>query len=199
LNAALWVPWFFLPTSTSLPRIVDLGTFIGDLAIGKISLNFFMDKVIFSFAGVDQTQFLGEDGDSSLNSRRWGRCGLGLMPSPFVAVQTMAWLEETIKGEQSDPSNVFHWDGFRLDLPGSATYDPAKPWVFKFRSRDGRIAADYILYIDDSRPTCPTLDECRKSQKNKCDRGFLIYVAQTYPALVPYLKGISLTLDGWRV
>jgi hypothetical protein len=26
-------------------------------------------------------------------------------------------------------------------------------------------------------------------------RGFLVYVAQAYPSLVPYLKGIHLTLD----
>jgi hypothetical protein len=29
-------------------------------------------------------------------------------------------------------------------------------------------------------------------------RGFLIYVARTYPAFTPYLKGIHLTLDSWR-
>ena len=29
-------------------------------------------------------------------------------------------------------------------------------------------------------------------------RGFLLYVTRTYPAMVPYLKGIHLTLDGWR-
>jgi hypothetical protein len=29
-------------------------------------------------------------------------------------------------------------------------------------------------------------------------RGFLVYVTRTYPALVPYLKGIYLTLDSWR-
>jgi predicted NAD/FAD-binding protein len=30
------------------------------------------------------------------------------------------------------------------------------------------------------------------------DRGFLIYVPQTYPAMVPFFKVIHLTLDGWR-
>jgi hypothetical protein len=30
------------------------------------------------------------------------------------------------------------------------------------------------------------------------DCGFIVYVAQTYPAMVPYLKGTHLTLDGWR-
>ena len=29
-------------------------------------------------------------------------------------------------------------------------------------------------------------------------RGFLVYVTRTYPSMVPYLKGIHLTLDSWR-
>jgi hypothetical protein len=30
------------------------------------------------------------------------------------------------------------------------------------------------------------------------NRGFLIYVANTYPAMIPYLKGIHLTIEYWR-
>ena len=30
------------------------------------------------------------------------------------------------------------------------------------------------------------------------DRGFLVYVTQPYPAMVPYLKGVHLTLEMWR-
>ena len=30
------------------------------------------------------------------------------------------------------------------------------------------------------------------------DRGFLVYITRTYDVLTPYLKGIHLTLDGWR-
>jgi hypothetical protein len=29
-------------------------------------------------------------------------------------------------------------------------------------------------------------------------RGFLLYVTRTYPAMVPYLKGFHLTINGWR-
>jgi hypothetical protein len=29
-------------------------------------------------------------------------------------------------------------------------------------------------------------------------RGFLVYVTRTYTTLVPYLKGVHLTLDSWR-
>lgn len=45
----------------------------------------------------------------------------------------------------------------------------------------------------------------RESQKGELfhkslerKRGFLIYVTRTYPSMVPYLKGIHLTLVGWR-
>jgi hypothetical protein len=30
------------------------------------------------------------------------------------------------------------------------------------------------------------------------DQGFLVYVARTYPAMVPYLKGFHLTIETWR-
>ena len=29
------------------------------------------------------------------------------------------------------------------------------------------------------------------------DRGFLVYVTRTYPAMVPYLKGFHLTIEMW--
>ena len=32
----------------------------------------------------------------------------------------------------------------------------------------------------------------------RSDRGFLVYVTQAYPAMVPYLKGIHLSLETWR-
>ena len=30
------------------------------------------------------------------------------------------------------------------------------------------------------------------------DKGFLVYVTQAYPSIVPYLKGIYLSLETWR-
>ena len=32
----------------------------------------------------------------------------------------------------------------------------------------------------------------------ECIRGFLIYVTRTYKWMMPYLKGLHLTFDGWR-
>jgi hypothetical protein len=39
---------------------------------------------------------------------------------------------------------------------------------------------------------------CFNYKKLEQQRGFLVYVVRTYPLLVPYLKGIHLTLDSWR-
>jgi hypothetical protein len=39
---------------------------------------------------------------------------------------------------------------------------------------------------------------CTNHKELERRRGFLLYVTRTYPAMVPYLKGIHLTLDGWR-
>jgi hypothetical protein len=206
---------------------------------------------------------------------------MGLRPSPFCAVQTLAWLEEVIGGDPKDPSNVFRYDKVELNLLGSENYNPSMPWVHKIRLRDGKIAADLLIFVDDARPTGPSEEECWQAARrfasacNHCgvqdaprkrrppsltpgawagsvvhadggevgvrvsqdkwdktrkiirrladeldefycrtslgeslegtdrrrmesDRGFLIYVAQACPSLVPYLKGVHLTIDSWR-
>jgi hypothetical protein len=68
----------------------------------------------------------------------------------------LAWLEEVIAGDPKDPNNVFRYDKVRLNLPGSDDYDPTMPWVHKVRFKDGKIAADFLVFVDDARPTGPT-------------------------------------------
>jgi hypothetical protein len=72
----------------------------------------------------------------------------------------MAWLDETVFGENLDQDNVSRWDVVELNLPDMAQYSPAKPWVYKKRSSDGRITEDVMTYIDDARPTGPIEEEC---------------------------------------
>jgi hypothetical protein len=43
-------------------------------------------------------------------------------------------------------------------------------------------------------PASPHLDH----KELFSDRGFLVYVTRTYPAMVPYLKGFHLTIEMWR-
>ena len=68
----------------------------------------------------------------------------------------MGIAEEVIRGDPSDPTNVFRWDSVELNLPGSKGYDPSRPWVAKYRMEDGRIAADLFIFVDDLRPTSPS-------------------------------------------
>jgi hypothetical protein len=91
---------------------------VGDADIGEMFLHFFMDKCISPFLGVDLTPFIGEYGDCMALWYHWGWCGFGFQPPPFVVVQTMAWLEEVIKGDQSNINNVFWWD-ICITIPGS--------------------------------------------------------------------------------
>jgi hypothetical protein len=194
-------------------------------------------------------------------------------------------LEENIFGNRNDLGNVFHWESLKINLLGSATYDPSKTWVYKERECDGKISSYCLVYVDDLRPTGPSEEECWRSTRRvgcplnhhglqdatwkrrpaaqdggpwagtavhttndgvsvmvaekrwiktlkiiwmlvdevvssrkgseredgsprssqgvdhralESDRGFLIDASQTYPSMVPYLKGVHLTLDSWR-
>jgi hypothetical protein len=84
---------------------------------------------------------------------------MGLKSFPFRAVQAMGVAEEVIRGCRLDPNNVFRWDKVVLNLPGSTDYVPHKPWVYKMRLDDGRLAADLFIFVEDLRPTGPSRKE----------------------------------------
>jgi hypothetical protein len=52
-----------------------------------------------------------------------------------------------------------------MNLPGSVTYDPSKPWVYKECECDGKIAADCFIYVDSFRPTGPSGEECWRATR----------------------------------
>jgi hypothetical protein len=58
LNDWLWVPWFPLPTITTLARAVEVGTHMGDLDVGQMFLNFILELKARVRAGVDLTNFI---------------------------------------------------------------------------------------------------------------------------------------------
>jgi hypothetical protein len=282
LNDLIWVPRFPLPTIGTHLRAVEKGTYMGDLDVGEMFLNFVLHKNLQELCGVDLTKFLNDD-EATKNGTRvwevWLRAAMGVKSSPYQAVQAITIAEEVILGDQCDPANVFRWDRVRLNLPGFDHYDPSLPWVSKVRTMlggDGSsqeiIAADLFIYVDDARVTGSSALECWTAQKKvaaglsslgiqdaarkrrgprqdpgawagsvlRIDgvvpevqvseekwaktkalveelltmltsdwtqlphrrlleiRGFLIYVTRTYKHLTPYLKGLHLTIDGWR-
>jgi len=284
LNAALWVPGFPLPTTNTHLRSVEPGTWLADLDIGEMFLNFPLHESLRTLCGVDLSQYgeilAGRNvklEDWELRSFAWVRSAMGLRPSPYQAVQGGLVAEECILGDREDPANIFRWDKVVLNLPGSASYDPSRAWVYKIRLSDGRVAADLATYVDDQRVSAPTdleawrasrrvasinnylglQDAARKrrgpsqepgawsgsvvrttegqvsvlvSQEKwekgqryiaelrdmwdadrdpdggrrgdrktlETIRGFLQYLTKTYPSVTPYLKGIHLSVDGWR-
>jgi hypothetical protein len=62
---------------------------------------------------------------------QWHCTAMALKPSPYQAVQGMKVAEELIKEDPENPSNPFHWDEVRMNLPGATTYIPALPMVSK--------------------------------------------------------------------
>jgi hypothetical protein len=162
LNAALWCPWFILLNTNSHLRTVEPGTFMSDVDIAEMFLNFFLDWYLRKYAGVDLKSYFGDDLGKGKDTL-WvicNRIAMGLRPSPYCAVQIMAWLDETVFGDHLDQDNMFRWDVVELNLPGMPSYSPSKSWVYKKRSSGGIIAADVLTYIDDARPTGPSEEEC---------------------------------------
>jgi hypothetical protein len=53
MNAHLWAPWLALPTILALA--LEVGTFMGDSAIGEMFLNFMLGGNCACLAGVDLT------------------------------------------------------------------------------------------------------------------------------------------------
>ena len=162
LNEVLYAPWFPLPTVEQLLRSVESGSFMSDIDVGEMFLNFVMHESLRIYCGVDVTNYFPElaNIEGATVWLRWGRCGMGFTNSPYVAVQGITVAEEVFMGDRRDRTNVFRWDEVVLNLPGSAGYQPNKPWVCKIRSEDGEIACDVFIYVDDLRPVGPTEEEC---------------------------------------
>jgi hypothetical protein len=141
---------------------------MSNVDIAEMCLNFFLDWYLRKYAGVDLTSYFD---DYLGNGKytfwvRWNRIAMGRRPSPYCAVQIMAWLDETVFGDHLDQGNVFRLDVVELNPPGMPSYIPSKSWVYKKRSSYGRITADVLTYIDDTRPTGPSEEECWQEAQN---------------------------------
>jgi len=272
LNQCVWAPNFFLPSVDSLLMKVSKRTWFSDMDLGEMFLNFYLDRRVRPFAGVDVTSFKNSNSKVWL---RWNRTLMGFKASPYIACKVYGWVVDIARGNPKHASNPFKWNSIRINLPGSEDYDPTLPWIAKM---DGSCeACDLVIYVDDVRPFGSSEARCRAAGKHiakitqffglqdaprkyrppsqtpgpwcgsfvcvkdesvlayvsqkKWDkgrsyiagwleivqravsfnevpclehkqmeqgRGFLVYLSRTYTSIVPYLKGIHLTLDSWR-
>jgi hypothetical protein len=92
-------------------RAVDENTFIGDMDIGEIFLNFFLHESMQALCGVDLTEFFGkrdeDTGRKVLLWEKWVRAAISLKSSPYQAVQAILVAKEVILGDRTDSGNVF--------------------------------------------------------------------------------------------
>jgi len=152
LNEAVWVPSFWLPSTETLFHMMDFDTWLGDIDLGEMFLNFPLDPWIQPYVGIDITQFCSVE----VVWEQWNRMLMGFGPSPFTAIQQELCAEEIVRGDWRDQGNIFRWDRVRLNLLGSELYDPVLPWVSKVFTdmlKDGimleRIACDFVTFVND--------------------------------------------------
>jgi hypothetical protein len=154
LNGQLWAPCFMLPTVESHLLSVQPGSFMGDIDLSEMFLNFILHKRVRPFAGVDLTPYFPEELASlkRLLWEHWTHCGMGIIFSPYTSIQGTAFAEEIIRGDPNNQSNIVQWTEVVLNLPGSLLYKPCDPWVYKARldssSRLLRIANNFEIYLD---------------------------------------------------
>lgn len=159
----LWSPWFRLPTIEQHLRSVEPGTFMGDLDIADMFLNFMLHPGLQPYAGVDLTPYFPEEVMASGKHtvwEGWTRCAMGFWPSPYQSIQVVLHAKELIRRDPLNPSNIFRCDAVILNLPGDPNYSPDKPWVFKWRTLESNLACDLFLYGDDCHITGSSADEC---------------------------------------
>jgi len=147
----------------SIMMNADAKTWMGDLDLGKMFLNFWLDEQLKPYAGVDVTSLrkreLGQNGDEVFVHRglirriweRWERTCMGLKSFPYVCTQTFGWCEDVIRGKRREANNPLRWDEVVSNLPGSKDYQPEKSWVYRLCSKTGKLAAFFGTYIDDCR------------------------------------------------
>jgi hypothetical protein len=155
LNDAIWAPNFFLPTIDSVLSRADENTYFGDIDVGEMFLNYFLDSRLRPRAGVDVTELASA---FKVNLKpgqrwilRWERSLMGVRSSPFNCVRIYLLGEEIIRGDRHATSNPFRWDYVVMNLPGTKGYDPTKPWMFLYDAKNRRMAAFVVSYVDDLR------------------------------------------------
>jgi hypothetical protein len=136
LNAQLWTPRFYIPHGSSATNAMSFETHLTDSDVGEMFPNFPMDPKLRPHAGVDLRLLshclnIYEAPISDEESESWERLFMGMAPSPYIAIRIYYVAEEFCRGPASAKDNPMGYDEERLNLPGSADYNPSLPRVMK--------------------------------------------------------------------
>ena len=152
-NESVYIPNFGLPTIETLLRGTSPESWMVDLDIGDMFLNFMLAEDARELVGIDITPFFEnnfEDGRQKTNWERWWRIAMGLKVSPNHAIRAILVAEEYMKGNLNSSSNPFQTSTVRLNLPGTRDYTPVLAW-YSLLDEDGKLASILVIYVDDER------------------------------------------------
>jgi hypothetical protein len=158
LNDCIWVPSFTLPGADAMTDMLDTSSFMMDLDLGEMFLNFPMHHTVQPYCGLDVRPYLFP-ADAQTHWERWGRCMMGWRASPYLAVKYHLLADEIVQGDRSAPFNPFGWDQVVLNLPGASQYDPTQPWVYRI-DVNGKKACGGPTYVDDVRMIGHDINSC---------------------------------------
>jgi hypothetical protein len=135
-----------------MTNMLDASSYMMDLDLGEMFLNFPMHSSAQPFCGIDVRKYLFPK-DVQTHWERWGHCMMGWKASPYLAIKYQLLAEEVIHGDRLSPANPFGWAKVILNLPGSEAYDPTQPWVYRLDAKGNKACGGptYTTYVDDVR------------------------------------------------
>ena len=129
--------------------------------------NFWLSSFLAKYCRVNLGSYLGHNKDHQGTSLWMCRVCLmmGLFLSPYSDSQGLSWARDVVKGNRSDPNNLFGWDKIRLNLPGNPSYSPtilneSKVWVGA-----QNLAVYFTTYVDDSRVEAGSENEAVRASR----------------------------------
>jgi hypothetical protein len=117
LNDAMWVPRFVLPTLNTHLRSVEAGTFMADIYVREMFLNFVLHDAVQIYAGVDFTAYFPWEGGAKV-WETWQPAAVGLKSSPYQACQAMGFAEEKNTGFLEEPRKYFSVGSSKNEFAG---------------------------------------------------------------------------------
>ena len=176
LNEACWAPNFMLPTIDSVTDCATSSSYFGDVDAAEMFLTFPLNSQIRPYAGVDLSKVLDNPEGAKL-WLRWNRCGMGFTFSPYIAIRGHSVGMEHIMGDRKDTSNPFHWSSVIFNYPGTPSYNPTLPRVYKWNDVAKAIAGDQKTYVDDTRAIGHNKNNC-ENLLHKTESGMSYYGMQ---------------------